>query len=64
MTFAYFNRLTHAALRGALRWRPGQPALAKAEGMVRFYLEGRLPLARQAPPVEMHWNEGGSLPNL
>ncbi len=46
-----FNPLSHAALRGLRRLRPGSPALAKAEGMLRFYLQGRLPLERQeAPP--------------
>jgi hypothetical protein len=31
--------------------RPDSPALAKAEGMVRFYREGRRPLAEQAWPA-------------
>lgn len=46
-----FNPLSHAALLGLRRLRPGSPTLAKAEGMLRFYLQGRLPLERQeAPP--------------
>jgi hypothetical protein len=46
-----FNRASHAAARQLLRWRPGNPTLAKAEGMLRFYLEGRRPLEEQ------HWPE-------
>ena len=30
--------------------RPDSPFLAKAEGMVRFYLQGRLPLDKQSCP--------------
>ena len=37
----FFNRATHAALRRLAQWQPGAPVLAKAEGMLRFYLEGR-----------------------
>ncbi len=35
-----FNGWSHAAVRRLLGWRPGNPLLAKAEGMMRFYLEG------------------------
>jgi hypothetical protein len=45
-----FNRYSHAAVRRLLAWRPGDPILAKAEGMMRFYLEGRRPLAEQQRP--------------
>ena len=45
----FVGRGAHALLRRALARRP-QPALAKAEGMVRFYLEGKLPLQEQAAP--------------
>jgi hypothetical protein len=45
-----FNRFSHAALIQARRWRPSSPTLAKAEGMVRFYLEGRRPLSQQTWP--------------
>lgn len=48
----FFNNPTHALLRGLLRLRPGNPTLSKAEGMVRFYLQGQLPLSEQEwPPV-------------
>jgi hypothetical protein len=46
-----FNRASHTAIRQALRLRPGSPSLAKAEGMLRFYLEGQRPLHEQ------HWPE-------
>jgi hypothetical protein len=36
-----FNRVTYSAMRQLIRWSPGTPALAKAEGMVRFYIEGQ-----------------------
>jgi hypothetical protein len=44
------NRASHAMLRQMLRLLPGNPALAKAEGMVRFYLQGHRPLAEQIWP--------------
>ena len=43
----FFNRLSHATIRQLLRWRPEQPVLAKAEGMMRFYLQGKLPIEKQ-----------------
>ena len=45
-----FNSASHALLRVGLRLRPGNPTLSKAEGMLRFYLHGRLPLSRQSLP--------------
>ena len=45
-----FNPASHGALRHLRRWRPENPTLAKAEGMVRFYLEGRRPLIQQDWP--------------
>ncbi|HEV2426197.1 MAG TPA: hypothetical protein VGZ29_15320 [Terriglobia bacterium] len=45
------NHVSHALLRLALKLRPGQPVLSKAEGMLRFYLQGRLPAWRQIAPV-------------
>jgi hypothetical protein len=45
-----FNRVTHAAVRWLFgRW-PSKPSLAKAEGMLRFYLQGRRPLNDQDWP--------------
>ena len=46
----FFNRYSHAAVQRLLAWRPGGPILAKAEGMMRFYLEGKRPLAEQQRP--------------
>ncbi|MBU4356028.1 MAG: hypothetical protein KJ822_11870 [Proteobacteria bacterium] len=45
-----FNRYSHAAVQRFLARRPGDPILAKAEGMMRFYLEGKRPLAEQQKP--------------
>jgi hypothetical protein len=45
-----FNRVTHAATRWMLgRW-PTNTSLAKAEGMLRFYLQGKRPLNEQDWP--------------
>jgi hypothetical protein len=46
-----FNPASHTVLRAVQRLRPGSPTLAKAEGMLRFYLQGRLPLERQEKPA-------------
>jgi hypothetical protein len=35
------------------RWRPDSPTLAKTEGMLRFYLEGRRPPAQQPWPAAL-----------
>lgn len=50
----FMNSASHALLRAGLRLRPGHPALSKAEGMLRFYLQGQLPLGKQAlpPPLQ------------
>lgn len=45
------NPVSHALLKFGLKLRPGQPALSKAEGMLRFYLQGRLPAVRQSTPA-------------
>ena len=48
------NTASHSLLRAGLRLRPGNPTLSKAEGMLRFYLQGRLPLSKQSlpPPLQ------------
>jgi len=46
----WVNRLFHALLREATRLRPQSGTLAKAEGLVSFFLEGMLPLERQTVP--------------
>lgn len=45
-----FNRASHALVSRLLARRPGNAALAKAEGMIRFYLEGRRAVAHQDLP--------------
>lgn len=49
-----FNKASHGLLRHLVRWRPGNAGLAKAEGMVRFYLDGQRSLPEQdwPPPLE------------
>lgn len=44
------NPPSHAALKMALRLFPASYLFAKAEGMFRFYLNGKLPLANQTSP--------------
>ena len=45
-----FNPVTHALLKFMKRLRPGNPMLSKAEGMVRFYIEGKRPAEQQRVP--------------
>ncbi len=44
------NNTTHSLLKRLLSRRPQEPFLAKTEGMVRFYLEGKRPLSEQEWP--------------
>ncbi len=44
------NGVSHHVLKAALRRWPEHPTIAKAEGMARFYLEGKKPLAQQIWP--------------
>lgn len=46
----FVSRPLHRGLVHLLRRDPGSPLLAKAEGMIRFYLEGRSPLKDQNWP--------------
>lgn len=43
---------SHAVVKRLVRWFPNSLVLAKGEGMLRFYLEGR------CPPTEQTWPEG------
>ena len=36
-----FNNITYKLIKAISSWSPSNPALAKTEGMVRFYLEGK-----------------------
>jgi hypothetical protein len=47
----FFNGLTHTAVKQMLARNPQNSFLAKAEGMVRFYLEGK------RPPHKQDWPE-------
>jgi hypothetical protein len=55
---ALVNRASHTVVRKFLRVAPGNPTLAKAEGMMRFYLEGRRPLKDQRPPAAIFPDRG------
>jgi hypothetical protein len=44
------NGASHAVLRQLLALKPGDRTLAKTEGMIRFYLEGRRPVEEQDLP--------------
>ncbi len=44
------NPISHAALKMALRLLPSSYVFSKAEGMFRFYLNGKQPLERQTRP--------------
>jgi hypothetical protein len=45
-----FNTITYRLVRSLRELRPGHPLLAKTEGMMRFYLEGKRPLHDQSVP--------------
>ncbi|MCL4552101.1 MAG: hypothetical protein M1305_00885 [Candidatus Marsarchaeota archaeon] len=45
-----FNRATYAVVRQLVRLFSANPALAKTEGMMRFYLAGKLPANQQSLP--------------
>jgi hypothetical protein len=52
------NPTTHALVRQAKGLRPGNCVLAKLEGMLRFYLEGRRPLTEQRWPEALSRQKG------
>ena len=45
-----FNKLTYSSMNTLHKILPGNPTFAKAEGMMRFYLQGKLPLTDQDWP--------------
>jgi hypothetical protein len=45
-----FNRATHRLLSWMKTLRPDSNSISKAEGMIRFYLEGRRPMQEQSVP--------------
>lgn len=48
----FFNRASYALLSRVARSWPGNSVLAKADGMVRFYIEGKSPAQDQALPYQ------------
>jgi hypothetical protein len=44
------NPASHALIQAGLKIKPGSPTLSKAEGILRFYLQGRMPLSKQSLP--------------
>lgn len=46
----FFNPASHRILKTLVKLKPGNLTLAKAEGMIRFYIEGKQPLDRQGLP--------------
>ena len=55
------NPASHAGLSVLKRMMPGNPVLTKAEGMLRFYLQGRLPLIKQSWPDVLKETRAGFL---
>jgi hypothetical protein len=53
------NPVSHAVLKRMVTWQPGRPTLSKAEGMMRFYLQGKLPMLEQPvpEPLQDHNND-------
>ena len=43
-------RASYAVVKALTRLRPGNPTLSKTEGMMRFFLHGRLPISEQPVP--------------
>ena len=50
------NNTSHTLIQAGLRLRPVSPTLSKAEGMLRFYLQGRLPVSEQPLPPPLKAN--------
>jgi hypothetical protein len=46
----FANQFTHGIVARLLARKPSSRMLAKTEGMLRFYLQGRLPLGEQPWP--------------
>jgi hypothetical protein len=60
----FFNAVTHAVLGRVLGRDPDNPTLAKAEGMIRFYLEGKRLPSRQDWPEGLAHRKGELLQAL
>ena len=51
------NSLSHGIIKKSIAFKQGHPTLAKAEGMMRFYLEGLKPLKEQQWPACLEDNQ-------
>lgn len=49
----FFNPVSHRILKAIANRKPDNLMLAKAEGMVRFYREGKRPIRKQPRPEEL-----------
>jgi hypothetical protein len=49
----FLNRASHAILRAGQRILPGNAMVSKAEGMFRFFLQGKMPLSEQTKPAPL-----------
>jgi hypothetical protein len=50
----FVNKASHAILRAGHQIFPGNGTISKAEGMFRFYLQGKMPLTEQTKPAPLH----------
>jgi ribosomal protein S18 acetylase RimI-like enzyme len=46
----FISRTSHRFVKRLLMMKPKEPSLAKIEGMIRFYIEGKRPLSEQVWP--------------
>jgi hypothetical protein len=58
----FANRFVHKQVKRATERDPANPNLAKVEGMLRFYLQGQLPLEKQVFPECLASNEKKLIP--
>jgi hypothetical protein len=49
----FINHGSHSIVRRLQTLRPANPTLAKGEGIIRFYLEGKRPISKQVLPEPM-----------
>ena len=47
------NRASHALVKYVKKRRPSDPVISKAEGMIRFYLDGKRPIQQQTLPEQL-----------
>lgn len=49
----FVNKVSHAVLHAGHEILPNNGAISKAEGMFRFFLQGRMPLSKQPKPAPL-----------